>query len=148
MLLSCRPVRSLFVICLPVCVCLPACLLVSLFVCLPGCLSACMHACVHVVCQLLPFASLCLRCLQEKDADGCPDEEVANEAWQNYRKRNDSTIVDHFQVCCKPQGSLVLRGLGLLPTASLDCTDAWLSHYICKHKWRCSSSFVQSHDTM
>lgn len=37
--------------------------------------------------------------LQEKDADGRPDEEVATEAWQNYRKRNDSTIVDHFQVC-------------------------------------------------
>ena len=36
--------------------------------------------------------------LQEKDADGRPDEEVAAEAWQNYRKRNDSTIVDHFQV--------------------------------------------------
>ena len=37
--------------------------------------------------------------LQEKDADGRPDEEVATEAWQNYRQRNDSTIVDHFQVC-------------------------------------------------
>jgi len=35
--------------------------------------------------------------VQEKDADGRPDEEVAQEAWQNYRKRNDSTIVDHFQ---------------------------------------------------
>ncbi|KAL3142431.1 hypothetical protein ABBQ38_002762 [Trebouxia sp. C0009 RCD-2024] len=35
--------------------------------------------------------------VEEKDADGRPDEEVANEAWQNYRKRNDSTIVDHFQ---------------------------------------------------
>lgn len=35
--------------------------------------------------------------MQEKDADGRPDEEVAKEAWQNYRKRNNSTIVDHFQ---------------------------------------------------
>ncbi|DBB10595.1 TPA: hypothetical protein ACH3X3_007108 [Trebouxia sp. C0006] len=35
--------------------------------------------------------------IEEKDADGRPDEEVAQEAWQNYRKRNDSTIVDHFQ---------------------------------------------------
>lgn len=52
---------------------------------------------------------MCLRCLQEKDADGRPDEEVATEAWQNYRKRNDSTIVDHFQVGCMPQCSLVLR---------------------------------------
>ncbi len=42
---------------------------------------------------------LCLL-VQEKDADGRPDEEVAQEAWQNYRKRNDSTIVDHFQACC------------------------------------------------
>lgn len=37
--------------------------------------------------------------LQEKDADGQPDEEVATEAWQDDNKRNDSTIVDHFQVC-------------------------------------------------
>ena len=36
--------------------------------------------------------------MQEKDANGRPDEEVAREAWDNYRKRNDSTIVDHFQV--------------------------------------------------
>lgn len=36
--------------------------------------------------------------MQEKDADGRPDEVVADEAWQNYRKRNDSSIVDHFQV--------------------------------------------------
>ncbi|DBA81599.1 hypothetical protein WJX77_011258 [Trebouxia sp. C0004] len=35
--------------------------------------------------------------IEEKDVDGRPDEEVAKEAWQNYRKRNDSTIVDHFQ---------------------------------------------------
>ena len=42
---------------------------------------------------------LCLP-VQEKDADGRPDEEVAQEAWQNYRKRNDSTIVDHFQARC------------------------------------------------
>ena len=42
---------------------------------------------------------LCLL-VQEKDADGRPDEEVAQEAWQNYRKRNDSTIVDHFQARC------------------------------------------------
>ena len=37
-------------------------------------------------------------CLQEMDADGRPDEQVAAEAWQNYRMRNDSSIVDHFQV--------------------------------------------------
>ena len=37
--------------------------------------------------------------LQYQDADGRPDEEVAAEAWQRHRKRNDSTIVDHLQVC-------------------------------------------------
>ncbi len=34
---------------------------------------------------------------QEKDADGRPDEVVAQEAWDNYRARNDSVVVDHFQ---------------------------------------------------
>ena len=35
--------------------------------------------------------------VEEKDADGRPDEEVAGEAWDAYRARNDSVIVDHFQ---------------------------------------------------
>ena len=34
---------------------------------------------------------------EEKDADGRPDEEVALEAWDNYRARNDSVVVDTFQ---------------------------------------------------
>ena len=34
---------------------------------------------------------------EEKDSDGRPDEEVAGEAWDNYRARNDSVVVDHFQ---------------------------------------------------
>ncbi|GAB6033494.1 Ubiquitin carboxyl-terminal hydrolase 15 [Chamberlinius hualienensis] len=34
--------------------------------------------------------------IELKDADGRPDESVADEAWQNYRKRNDSVIVDLF----------------------------------------------------
>lgn len=34
---------------------------------------------------------------EEKDSDGRPDEEVALEAWDNYRARNDSVIVDNFQ---------------------------------------------------
>ena len=34
---------------------------------------------------------------EEKDADGRPDEEVALEAWENYRARNDSVVVDTFQ---------------------------------------------------
>lgn len=36
--------------------------------------------------------------VEEADADGRPDKVVAAEAWANYRKRNDSVIVDHFQV--------------------------------------------------
>ncbi|KAL7061776.1 hypothetical protein AAHC03_01486 [Spirometra sp. Aus1] len=34
--------------------------------------------------------------IELKDADGRPDEEVAKEAWENYKKRNDSFIVDLF----------------------------------------------------
>ena len=34
---------------------------------------------------------------EEKDADGRPDDEVAAEAWENYRARNDSVVVDKFQ---------------------------------------------------
>ncbi len=38
--------------------------------------------------------------IEDKDAEGRPDEEVAAEAWTNYRRRNDSVIVDAFQVRC------------------------------------------------
>ncbi|XP_061591618.1 ubiquitin carboxyl-terminal hydrolase 11 [Cololabis saira] len=31
-----------------------------------------------------------------RDADGRPDQEVAEEAWRNHRRRNDSVIVDTF----------------------------------------------------
>jgi hypothetical protein len=41
---------------------------------------------------------LVLCCLQESDSEGVPDEELAKRAWDNYRLRNDSHIVDHFQV--------------------------------------------------
>lgn len=34
---------------------------------------------------------------EEKDSDDRPDKEVAAEAWENYKARNDSVIVDHFQ---------------------------------------------------
>lgn len=34
---------------------------------------------------------------QEKDDDGRPDAALAQEAWANYRARNDSVIVDNFQ---------------------------------------------------
>jgi ubiquitin C-terminal hydrolase len=36
--------------------------------------------------------------IEEKDAAGQPDEAVADEMWANYRARNDSVMVDHFQV--------------------------------------------------
>ena len=36
--------------------------------------------------------------VQEKDADGRPDEDVARETWENYKARNDSALVDLFQV--------------------------------------------------
>ena len=35
---------------------------------------------------------------QEGDDDGRPDAEMAAQAWDNYRRRNDSVMVDHFQV--------------------------------------------------
>mmetsp|Transcript_9915 Transcript_9915/g.23668 ORF Transcript_9915/g.23668 Transcript_9915/m.23668 type:complete len:781 (-) Transcript_9915:317-2659(-) len=35
--------------------------------------------------------------IEDKDSDGRPDEELAEEAWHNYRQRNDSVVVDHFQ---------------------------------------------------
>lgn len=34
--------------------------------------------------------------IELKDADGRPDEVVANESWDNYLKRNNSVIVDYF----------------------------------------------------
>ena len=36
--------------------------------------------------------------MQEKDADERPDEDVARETWENYKARNDSALVDLFQV--------------------------------------------------
>lgn len=35
--------------------------------------------------------------IEEKDVTGRSDEDLAKEAWTNYRARNDSAIVDHFQ---------------------------------------------------
>nr|XP_046253659.1 ubiquitin carboxyl-terminal hydrolase 11 [Scatophagus argus] len=34
--------------------------------------------------------------IEVRDADGRPDQEVADEAWRNHRRRNDSVIVDTF----------------------------------------------------
>lgn len=36
--------------------------------------------------------------VEEKDSEGRPDADLAAEAWANYRARNDSLVVDHFQV--------------------------------------------------
>jgi hypothetical protein len=42
--------------------------------------------------------------IPEPDPAGRPDKALAAEAWANYRRRNDSVIVDHFQArvpsCC------------------------------------------------
>lgn len=35
--------------------------------------------------------------IEEPDMSGLPDEEVAARTWANYRARNDSVMVDHFQ---------------------------------------------------
>lgn len=35
--------------------------------------------------------------IELKDSAGRPDKEVAQEAWENHRKRNQSIIVDLFQ---------------------------------------------------
>ena len=34
--------------------------------------------------------------VEMKDADGRLDDEIAGEAWENYKKRNDSVILDLF----------------------------------------------------
>jgi ubiquitin C-terminal hydrolase len=36
--------------------------------------------------------------IEAKDADGRPDEELAEECWNYHKARNDSIIVDKFQV--------------------------------------------------
>lgn len=38
--------------------------------------------------------------INSRDADGRPDEEVADEFWANHIARNDSIIVDVCQVSC------------------------------------------------
>ncbi|KAF8072770.1 UBP11 [Scenedesmus sp. PABB004] len=47
---------------------------------------------------------------QEPDSEGVPDAELAARAWANYRARNDSHIVDHFQGLYK--STLVCPGCG------------------------------------
>lgn len=37
------------------------------------------------------------------DAAGRPDQEVAQEAWQNHKRRNDSVIVDTFHGLSSPR---------------------------------------------
>ena len=44
-----------------------------------------------------------------KDSKGRPDEDIADEAWQNWKARNDSYVADHFQVprrTANPQSAL------------------------------------------
>ena len=35
--------------------------------------------------------------IEEPDANGLPDEAVADKTWANYRARNDSVMVNHLQ---------------------------------------------------
>ena len=57
--------------------------------------------------------------IEEADANGRPDAVVAKEVWNNYRKRNDSVIVDHFQASPSSLRRLSLGGC--------QGTSAWLS---------------------
>ena len=34
--------------------------------------------------------------VEQVEGDGRPDDEVAAEAWEGHRQRNDSMVVDHF----------------------------------------------------
>ncbi|RRT68469.1 hypothetical protein B296_00003950 [Ensete ventricosum] len=64
--------------------------------------------CFHVPCELLAFLLDGLHedlnrvrskpYIEAKDADGRPDDEFAEECWQNHKARNDSIIVDVCQV--------------------------------------------------
>ena len=40
--------------------------------------------------------------IENPDSNGRPDAELAEEAWRNYKARNDSFIADHFQVNLEP----------------------------------------------
>ena len=66
--------------------------------------------------------------MQEKDSDGRPDDDLAAEAWANYRARNDSAVVDHFQV--GPGASVLYVCLGV--TAAVGCR-LWGAPGSCSH---------------
>lgn len=46
--------------------------------------------------------------IEAGDADGRPDEEVADEYWQNHLARNDSIIVDLCQVSLSIKAAMFL----------------------------------------
>lgn len=50
-----------------------------------------------------------------RDADGRPDEEVADEYWANHKARNDSIIVDVCQV-----------SFSIMPRHSTNCSFNYL----------------------
>lgn len=68
---------------------------VEAFAWLRSCSSA--HHPLSAVCPCAAAAALA----QEPDSEGVRDEQLAALAWANYRARNDSHIVDHFQVRCR-----------------------------------------------
>ncbi|KAL5961546.1 Ubiquitin carboxyl-terminal hydrolase 15 [Taenia solium] len=70
--------------------------------------------------------------IEVKDADGCPDEVLARESWSNFKKRNDSIIVDLFYGLLKstvtcPECNLVSVTFDPFNSLSLpltnDCVD-------------------------
>lgn len=61
--------------------------------------------------------------IEEPDANGRPDKVVAAEVWANYRRRNDSVVVDHFQVnisgsTCTSPAPLICRAKSSCPPRS------------------------------
>lgn len=59
--------------------------------------------------------------IKSKDADGRPDEEVADEYWANHIARNDSIIVDVCQVSIIFTGQLLLQPCGCTVCGVCEC---------------------------
>lgn len=76
--------------------CLLMCVSVSLFLCRVSFYSS--HVCLFSTYLLTSSTHNKANITCRKESDGRPDETVADEAWQNHKKRNDSIVVDLFQV--------------------------------------------------
>ncbi|KAJ8427716.1 hypothetical protein Cgig2_022190 [Carnegiea gigantea] len=81
--------------------------------------------------------------VQSKDADGRPDEEVADEYWANHKARNDSIIVDVCQVDSLHNEFLLLLPQHLQPPLQMPAVlagSAIVSFCLCRI---CSSNISQ-----